>query len=435
MASRCQPATDGAGQPLRELLARVGGDLFAPVTEAGVGEAPKRRRDVLVDVGARRPDEHVGDLRGDAVEEFPSPRIGHDEIDRGEPVAQAVVRGRRVERVQDARVSASPTARRRRRPAHPRHRTVASAPPIGARRPTASSGSARTGQRVVDADARRRRPHGSSSSVAGTIRSTMLFGNARCSPIHSASDASPTAASSVTTDRSVEPFADRLSRLNTVRSPAPPCPPVAGREHEVTDDAAGRVGMVDVVADVGMGPVETPGGRVDAVSLLRDGHRDDRRVGRRQRLAHRGAAATGRAVPVSHGSDDPVRRRRAVDDAERVQAVLRIERVRHVVVAQRHADDPQALVARGEQVVGVHREVGPGERAEPQMHDAAPHLAAVVAGGVRIRRGHGRVGETWHHASGGRRLNTRRGRPTASSWAISWASSSSSRWSLTSSAR
>ncbi len=62
----------------------------------------ERRRDVLVDVGAGRPDEDFGDLLGDAVEEFPPSRIGRDEVDRGEPVTQAVVRGRRVERVQDA---------------------------------------------------------------------------------------------------------------------------------------------------------------------------------------------------------------------------------------------------------------------------------------------------------------------------------------------
>ena len=130
--------------------------------------------------------------------------------------------------------------------------------------------------------------------------------------------------------------------------------------------------------DVGMRFVERGGRRIVAVALLGDGQRDDlhgriaqapqqrfRVFGRDQRLLERADHLQPLALGAAH--------------RQRVEIVLRLERVAHRGRAQARADDAPAHVAGGERGLGVHRLMRALERADAEMHDAGRDRGAVVA--------------------------------------------------------
>ncbi len=157
--------------------------------------------------------------------------------------------------------------------------------------------------------------------------------------------------------------------------------PVASGENEMAGKRPGLVRVRHVVDDVGQRGVEASGRRVPAVSLLGHRHRDERH--RRERRAQFGRLGRGVEDGV-YRADHPGSHVVAVDDAERVEPVLRLERALGVVVVERHADDAEIVMAGGEQIVDVNGEVGPSERAEAEVDDARADRRSVVArlGGV-----------------------------------------------------
>ena len=92
-------------------------------------------------------------------------------------------------------------------------------------------------------------------------------------------------------------------------------------------------------------------------------------------------------------ADHPVLGGVTVDHRERVQAVLRAERARHIVMAERDAAHSEISVAESDQVVEVHGEVSTREGTEPEVDDPRTDGAAVEARPNRISAGEGGVSE------------------------------------------
>ena len=199
-------------------------------------------------------------------------------------------------------------------------RAAASGPPILARAPTGRTAP----------HARASGPRDRCASIGpefvvgrGTIRSTMLDGKPTCSSIQRASVGSRMLGELGHHARSVVPLAVRLSRLTTVTGG----PPLSRRSRAASTrwprKRSGVVRVGDVVGDVGQRGVEAPGRRVPAVALLGHGHRDEWH--RRERRAQLGRLGRGVEDGVDR-ADDAWSHVVAVDDAERVEPVLRFER-------------------------------------------------------------------------------------------------------------
>ena len=117
----------------------------------------------------------------------------------------------------------------------------------------------------------------SASVVSGTIRSTIVEGKATSASIHLARSRDRNAANCVTIRSTVWPLAERLSQDRTVKGTCACVLPARERGHEKSDCRARRVGILQVVNDVGMTFVQFAGLRRMAVALLGDRQRDDAR--------------------------------------------------------------------------------------------------------------------------------------------------------------
>ena len=135
-----------------------------------------------------------------------------------------------------------------------------------------------------------------------------------------------------------------------------------------------------------------------AIALLGDGQRHDAGVGRRQR-GEQGFGVLRRHEQARDGPDHPEALARAVAHRERVEPVLRRERVARVRGAERCAEDAPTGGALGQRGVGVGRHVGAVEGADPEVDDAGAERRTVVGGaGDRSRETSERgVGEARHH--------------------------------------
>ena len=187
----------------------------------------------------------------------------------------------------------------------------------------------------------------SSSVVAGTMRSTMVEGQATSPADEGAEFAVAQARRSGSTTRfTTRPLDGRLSQVSTREGRR------AGRAAALQrlDDQARRgargLAVGEVVHDVGMRLVQRAGRRVVAIALLGDRQRHDPHArvghGREQRARRPPARPAPRVtLPITRSrSPSPERTRHGVE------AVLRGERVARVGASETRADDAPAGVAR-----------------------------------------------------------------------------------------
>ena len=157
--------------------------------------------------------------------------------------------------------------------------------------------------------------------------------------------------------------------------------------HEQAGGACGRIGMRQIVDDVGMLEIELSRRWIVAVTLFRDGERDNadlrcgdprddaRAIGsQEQRLPQRAHDARARAGGILF--------------ERRIQTVLRREGERRPRRLEADPADAPLRIARDHRV-GVDRLMGAMERAQPQVNDPHAQRRDVVAG-PRDRRGHAR---------------------------------------------
>ena len=90
----------------------------------------------------------------------------------------------------------------------------------------------------------------SAAVVAGTMRSTIVHGNATCVPIQSASDGSRACANAATMPSTVRPLCGRLSQQTTVIAPPPAARRAASPATSTPIALDRRLGMREVVRDV-----------------------------------------------------------------------------------------------------------------------------------------------------------------------------------------
>ena len=120
--------------------------------------------------------------------------------------------------------------------------------------------------------------------------------------------------------------------------------------HDEADAPCAAHRVREVVRDVGIVEPQRAGGRVVAVALLGDGQADDAGVGVRRCARSTACGSSGATSSVEHAADDLQRSRGCavgvgIAQRQRVQALLRRQRVARVGLAQRHADDAPAQVA------------------------------------------------------------------------------------------
>ena len=122
--------------------------------------------------------------------------------------------------------------------------------------------------------------------------------------------------------------------------------------------------------------------RVEAVALLGDRERDDARVARREARERR--VGVRRAHQQLANRADDARARRGAELHQRVQALLRRQRIAQAGALERQRGDRPALVGV-QQRVDVVRLVRAMKRARADVHDAEARGAAVVGGQDRAR--------------------------------------------------
>ena len=123
---------------------------------------------------------------------------------------------------------------------------------------------------------------------------------------------------------------------------------------------------------------EAAGGGVVAVALLADGEADDAHA----RIGHAGEeplAIRRHDEKLGDGADDAVAGALGAGDGQRVEAVLRGQRVAGGGAAQACGDDAPRRVG-GQQVVDHRRLVGAVEGADAEMDDAGRDARTVVGG-------------------------------------------------------
>ncbi len=149
--------------------------------------------------------------------------------------------------------------------------------------------------------------------------------------------------------------------------------------------------MRQIVNDVGMANIERAGRGVVAVSLLGDGQRYDANA----RVGHGGkqrVALRRRVDHVEYRADDARLRAGSAADDERVEEVLRCERLAGGRPAQRGTDDPPGGVHL-QNIVDIDRDVRAAKRTDPEMHDAGGYPRAVIGEPRREIRGGERPAE------------------------------------------
>jgi len=153
------------------------------------------------------------------------------------------------------------------------------------------------------------------------------------------------------------------------------------RMREIGNERPRRVGMLQIVLNVRMRGIQAAIG-TQAIALLRDRRRDQLRRWVDQALEH-GPRRFARNEQFLDRTDDPIRGL-LVQDRDRVEPVLRRERIAHARALERQPADRPAWI-RMQQRIDVRRLVGAMEGAGTEMHDAERRAATVVAG-------HGRAG-------------------------------------------
>ena len=149
----------------------------------------------------------------------------------------------------------------------------------------------------------------------------------------------------------------------------------------------------------GIGPhswilgVEDPGGGVDRVTALGHGQGDDADT----RIAHRpdqGDVAGSQRREVDHRADNARPARTRLPLHHRAQPVLRRESRAHGSVGCAHSgtdDRPLAGVSPRQQIVEIHRLVGPVKVPHPDVHDPRRQPATVIVGACDPRRQDGQI--------------------------------------------
>ena len=228
----------------------------------------------------------------------------------------------------------------------------------------------------------------SSGLVAGTMRSTMVEGKAALG-LDPVGEAGVDAAGEIERDAAGD--AAVLGQ-------------VVAAEHGEGADAGGaaagecgdeearrgarRVGVGEVVADVGMVGVEPAGRGLVAVALLGDGEADDADAG----VGHGcedGAGVLAGDQHVLHDVDDARRLAVGAELERGVGEALRREEVALVGTDQADADDAPVAAGLAHRLGDVDGAVGAEEGAEAEMDDADAGAGAGGAGEARGVSGHG----------------------------------------------
>ncbi|CAB3703891.1 hypothetical protein LMG26845_05391 [Achromobacter insuavis] len=158
-----------------------------------------------------------------------------------------------------------------------------------------------------------------------------------------------------------------------------------------SDGAARRQRLPQVVHDVGMRQVQRAAGRIVAIAFLGHGQADDARVRTGDARQHR-LRILRRHQRFQQAADHGQPRLRpalgvGAAQRQRVQPVLRRQRVAGIGLPQRHAANAPARIAAGMNGRFVHRrQVAARERAQPQVHDAGAQGAAVIGRPRHVRR-------------------------------------------------
>ena len=164
-------------------------------------------------------------------------------------------------------------------------------------------------------------------------------------------------------------------RRHALRAPAP-------QAFDDPADGAARLCRVrQIVRDVGVGGIELIV-RIEAVALFGDGERDDARIARGE--ARECRVGVRRAHQQLADRADDARARRGAELHQRVQALLRRQRVAQARALERQRGDRPALVGV-QQRVDVVRLVRAMKRARADVHDPEARGAAVVGGKDRAR--------------------------------------------------
>ena len=143
------------------------------------------------------------------------------------------------------------------------------------------------------------------------------------------------------------------------------------------DSGTRCVRVFEVVQDVGMTGLELPGRRIVAIALLRDGERDDARLGRSQ-PGDEGGRVLRCDQNVQDRADDPQLRPGGGKLQEGVEPVLRLESVALVGALEARADDAPGTKALLKRILGVFGEMAAGEGAEAEMDDAWLEGRAII---------------------------------------------------------
>jgi hypothetical protein len=136
--------------------------------------------------------------------------------------------------------------------------------------------------------------------------------------------------------------------------------------------------------------VELAAHGVDAVAALGHGQRHDPRLRHGEPLDHRLGVVRGEQVLGDRADHPRLVGAVGVLDHQRVEAVLRVERLLHAPVGRHHADAADAPVERFavvHQAVVVGRLMRPVEAADAEVHDAGGDARAVVRRPRHRRRG------------------------------------------------
>jgi hypothetical protein len=238
------------------------------------------------------------------------------------------------------------------------------------------------------------------------MRSTTEFGNGTAEPTHAPSSGSRSAAKPAKATRATSPLPGRLSHGEHGEGVEAALAAAAQRLDDQAEDGARRRGALQVERDVLAARGEGAGDVVDQVAALGDRQRHDARRGRRHALDHR--LRILRSEQHLDDRPDDARLVAAVGVAhdERVEPVLRAQRVAHAPVAGQDADPADPEVERRalvHEAVVVRRLVRAMEAADADVHDARGDAAAVVrrACDPAAQAGEGpRVGQRWHAAKG-----------------------------------
>ena len=188
--------------------------------------------------------------------------------------------------------------------------------------------------------------------------------------------ASRSMANSISSRCKVAPLAGRLSQQSTVKGWVP-----AARRREAPGEKAMRrlrqMWVRQVVGDIRMSGVQAAAGCPE-IGLLGDGQRDDANARIGQRGQHR-AGVFRRHQQRANRADDAQLLFAAAADRQRVEPILRRQRIACVGAAQGDSDNTPIRLARCQAVVDIGGLMGAMEGADAQMHDARGDLATIIA--------------------------------------------------------